>query len=173
MRFVRLLVPLAACLTLVAGGCEPRDRNEWDVDPPVAFDTVAVLIETSEGQVRIRAEIAETSAQRAHGLMERPSLPPEQGMLFMYVEPQDEESGFWMYRTRIPLDIAFLDEDGTILTILAMEPCPDVDPRGCRTYPPGVPYHSALEVNRGWFAQRGVGVGDRVVLQRFDDSALR
>lgn len=162
MRFVRLLVPLAACLTLVAGGCEPRDRTEWDVDPPVAFDTAAVLIETSEGEVRIRAEIAETSAQRAHGLMERSSLPPEQGMLFMYVEPQDEESGFWMYRTRIPLDIAFLDETGDIVAIMEMEPCESPNPRLCPIYSPGQEFVAALEVNRGAFERWGVRVGDRV-----------
>lgn len=164
-----MVVPLAACLTLVAGGCEPRDRNGWEVDPPVAFDTASVLIDTSEGPVRIRAEVAASQDQRAYGLMERSSLPPEQGMLFTYSEPQSEESGFWMYRTLIPLDIAFLDDDGRIIAIMEMEPCEAPNPRLCPIYSPGQQFVAALEVNRGAFDRWGVGLGDRV---RLDDGAL-
>jgi len=161
VRIVRMVVPLAACLTLVAGGCE-RDRNAWEVDPPVAFDTAAVLIHTSAGEVRIRAEIAESQDQRAYGLMERPSLPPEQGMLFRYTDPQPDDAGFWMYRTLIPLDIAFLDDDGQIIAIMEMEPCESPNPRLCPIYSPGEEFVAALEVNRGAFARWGVRVGDRV-----------
>jgi uncharacterized protein len=160
------IAPLAAaCVLGGMGGCE-RDRERWAVDSPVAFDTAWAAIESAAGDelVRIRVELAATADQRAYGLMERPSLPPEQGMLFTYASPQPPESGFWMYRTLIPLEIAFLDGEGGILAILEMEPCEATTPRLCPIYSPGMPYVSALEVNRGFFGRFGVGVGDRVRL---------
>ncbi len=165
LKIIRTIVPLAGALLLVAGGCEPRDRDVWEVDPPLAFDTAAVVIETADGQVRIRAEIAESHDQRAYGLMERPSLPAEQGMLFTYTSPQPPGSGFWMFRTLIPLDIAFIDGDGRIVAIMEMQPCESTNPRLCPIYGPGLEYEAALEVNRGAFGQWGVRVGDRVHLE--------
>jgi len=88
--------------------------------------------------------------------MFRKSLPEDQGLLFLF--PQATGSPFWMKNTLIPLSIAFADQNGKILRILDMEPCPK-DP--CPTYYPGVAYRQALEVNRGWFARHGVKEGDR------------
>jgi uncharacterized protein len=167
-RFGRGIAAPAVVLLLAACPGDPAPYTS-----PITFGEGLVRVETDADTFRMRVELAEREEQRAYGLMERTALDADAGMLFLYPDEQPGSSGFWMYRTRIPLDIAFLAEDGTILTILAMEPCPDVDPRGCRSYPPGVPYYSALEVNRGWFAQRGVGVGDRVILQRQNDSAVR
>jgi uncharacterized protein len=165
------ILPIAGLWVLAGmGGCEPREQNAWSMDPPVAFDTVDVVIETAAGEVRLRAELAETHDQRAYGLMERPSLPPEQGMFFTYPGPQAPTSGFWMYRTLIPLDIAFLDDDGEIVAILEMEPCESPNPQLCPIYSPGVPYVAALEVNRGFFGRWGVAVGDRVRVIRDDDA---
>jgi uncharacterized protein len=147
---------------LLAAGCEARDREEWTIDPPVAFDTATVIIETEAAEIAITAELAETRDQRAYGMMERPSLPPQQGMLFTYSDRQDGRSGFWMFRTLIPLDIAFLDEDGRIVAIEQMEPCEAANPNLCPIYSPGVPYVAALEVNRGFFDRHGIGIGDRV-----------
>jgi uncharacterized protein len=159
------IVPLAVLL-VVGGmsGCE-RDRNAWGQDPPVAFDTARAVIETRDQEVPLTVEVAATGDQRAYGLMERSSLPDGHGMLFTYTSPQEPGSGFWMYRTLIPLDIAFLDEDGRIVSILHMEPCESPNPRLCPIYSPGLPYVAALEVNRGFFGRWGIGLGDRVRLQ--------
>jgi uncharacterized protein len=158
-------VALAALLGLVGvTGCDSRDQPDWETDPPVAFDTADVVIETADGRVRMTAEVAATRDQRAYGLMERPSLPAEHGMLFTYSQPQDPQAGFWMYRTLIPLDIAFLDEAGEIQVILEMEPCESPNPRLCPIYAPGVPWTAALEANRGFFGRHGIDVGDRVRL---------
>jgi uncharacterized protein len=158
---------LAACAvlgTVVGAGCESQTRDRIAVDPPVSFDTAAVVIETARGEVRITVEVADTDHQRAYGLMERTSLPTDHGMLFTYPAPQAPESGFWMYRTLIPLEIMFLDEAGTIVAVEQMDPCESPDPRLCPIYSPGVPYVAALEVNRGFLSRRGVGLGDRVRL---------
>lgn len=123
-------------------------------------------IETGDDTVRIPIEIAETEAQRAFGLMRRPSLPADAGMLFVYPQEQPPEGSFWMFNTLIPLDIAFIGADGTIGSIVPMEPCTSPYPQWCPGYTAGVPFRSALEVNRGYFARQGIEVGDRVVLER-------
>jgi uncharacterized protein len=134
----------------------------------VRFDTATAFLHSDEAVHELRVEIAERGDQRAFGLMDRDELDDDAGMIFLYDEMQPGNSGFWMYRTRIPLDIAFLDGAGRIVAILQMEPCLSPDEARCQAmaagYAPGTPYFGALEVNRGYFASRGIGVGDRVVL---------
>lgn len=119
-----------------------------------------VLIETASGEFEVPVEVADTPEEREVGLMNRESLPADAGMIFLFEE--DTASGFWMKNTLIPLSIAFADADGTIVSILDMEPC-EADP--CEIYDPGVPYRSALEVNQGAFADWGVQEGDRLTLE--------
>jgi uncharacterized protein len=147
-------------LLLILAACPGPEANQA---PALSFDTATVRVETARDTFLVRVEIAEQDAQRALGLMERQHLADDQGMLFVYRTEQPATAGFWMYRTRIPLDIAFLDGDGQIVALLAMEPCESPDPRWCPSYDPGVPYRAALEVNQGWFSARGAGLGDRIV----------
>jgi uncharacterized protein len=157
------------CAATLLAGCDAAGRSEAGPpgrEPAVAFDVGAVTIRTASDTLRLRVEIAEREDQRSHGLMERAELPDDAGMIFLYSEPQPETAGFWMFRTLIPLDIAFVDDDGRIVAILEMQPCQSPNPRVCRIYSPGVGYASALEVNRGFFARHGIGVGDHVTLER-------
>jgi hypothetical protein len=153
------LLPALAVL-LAAAGC--ADGEEVPAEPVVAFDTTRVRVVTDADTIPLTVELAETDAQRRYGLMERAELPADAGMLFVYPEPQDSTRGFWMYRTLIPLDVAFLNGDGRIVAIRTMQPCPSPNPRVCRVYSPGVPFRAGLEMNAGWFEAHGVDVGDRV-----------
>ena len=147
---MRLALTAALCaLALAACG---GGKGE-DVGP-------RVLIETGEGEVAVDVEVADSDDERAVGLMNRESLPEDAGMIFVFSEDQD--GGFWMKDTLVPLSIAFADADGRILRILDMEPC-EADP--CRIYDPAVSYRSALEVNRGAFSEWGVEEGDRLTLE--------
>lgn len=148
------VLALLGCTTAAAGG-ELTD---------VSGDSASLCIRTSSGAVPVDVEIARTFTQRAAGLSERDALAPRSGMLFVYRRLRPADSGFWMYRTRIPLDIAYLGPAGQIRAIRHMVPCPGDDPGRCRVYRAGVEYHSALEVNGGFFARQGVQVGDRVVV---------
>ncbi len=118
--------------------------------------------ETQEGPLRnevlvifgadtVRAEIARTPAERARGLMERDTLPPGRGMLFVF-EDQGIRS-FWMGNTYIALDIAFIDTDLRIVDIQAMEPLTT------NSHTSRFPAMFALEVQQGWFEEHGIGVG--------------
>ena len=131
---------------------------------PVAFDTARVSVVGNGDTTRLLVEVAESEEQRGFGLMVRPELEAGSGMIFLYDSIQPDTAGFWMWRTRMPLDIAFLDSAGTIVAIRQMTPCESPYAADCPTYEPGEPYLSALEMNRGWFEEHGIGVGDRVIL---------
>jgi uncharacterized protein len=154
---------LAAAGILLLGAC---GRGEQPIPAPVSFDTTVAWVHAPTGDsVRLLVEVAETEAQRRRGLMERPSLDSASGMVFLFDREQPAENGFWMWQTLIPLDIAYIDADGAIVRVLTMEPCASqFNPGACPSYPPGVAYHSTLEVNRGWFASHGLGEGARVTI---------
>lgn len=138
------------------------------VAPVSALEREEILLHGQDRSYRIEAEIARTVQQRARGLMGRERLDENAGMLFVYAQEQPAEGAFWMYRTLIPLDIAFLGSDGEIRAIRTMSPCESERSSQCPIYIAGVPYHAALEVNAGYFARRGIDVGDTLELPAFD-----
>lgn len=131
---------------------------------PIDFDTARVSVVGDGDTSRLRVEVARTEEQRGFGLMVRPELDTGSGMLFVYDSVQPSDAGFWMWRTRMPLDIAYMDSTGRIVSIRQMAPCESPYAEDCPQYSPGSGYRSALEVNQGWFAEHGFGVGDRVVV---------
>jgi uncharacterized protein len=157
---------LLAGLVLGVGACGDSEEAAAPaaVPPPVTWEREEIRVLTAADTLPIQVEIAENDEQRAYGLMNRNSLPASSGMLFVYDQPQPAEGSFWMFNTRIPLDIAFLDADGSIVSIRQMEPCASPYPQWCPSYESGAPFQYALEMNLGWFEQNRVGVGDRVVL---------
>lgn len=149
---------------VVLAACEREEPMAEPVDLSVEFGHGTALLITDEDTLHLDVEVAESEAQRRLGLMQRISLAPDSGMIFLFPEPQPAEGVFWMYNTLIPLSIAFLDEEGRIGSIRHMEPCTSPFPQYCPNYAAGVPFTSALEVNRGYFEEHGVEIGDRVVL---------
>ena len=128
------------------------------VDP---LDETVVTISPRAGEeLQVAAKVAVTAAERQRGLMQVAVLPDGVGMLFVFDE--DRTGGFWMRDTLVPLDIAYIASDGTIVTILSMEPCLADDPVDCEVYTPAGPYRTALEVPQGWFARAGVSEGAEV-----------
>lgn len=103
------------------------------------------------GMHRVNTELAVTADERALGLMGRPSMPELHGMLFVFDRPGVQ--CFWMRNTLIPLSIAFLRDDGSIVNIEHMQPLKDDS--HCSTEP----VRLALEVNQGWFAKRNISAG--------------
>lgn len=167
----RAFAPLLLGVFLILG-CQPSEPGKGSVtreDPVVPLNTGMVRVETHQDTFGLSVEIAETPEQRAIGLMERQALPEDEGMLFLFPEEQPDSAAFYMFRTLIPLSIAFLDSAGRIVSILDMEPCDRPVAAWCDRYPPGMPYHAALEVNQGLFGARGVGLGDRIVLEAIDE----
>ena len=112
------------------------------------------VVELTAGMHRIHAELADTFPARMQGLMHRKSLAPNAGMLFVF-----DESAIhcmWMKNTLIPLSVAFIDDFGAIINIIDMQPH---DERSrCATQPA----RYALEMERGWFAKRGIKSGTKL-----------
>lgn len=123
--------------------------------PRLGPDGTPIRVERiTVGGVPISVEIADTRGLREQGLMNRDSLPADYGMLFVY--PDELIRSFWMRNTRIPLDIAFIDRNGSIINVEQMQPQTDEN-----TLSAG-PAMYALEMNLGWFEANGVGPGDRL-----------
>jgi hypothetical protein len=74
-------------------------------------------LHTAKGVKVISVEITETQEEKMKGLMYRPSLPDNQGMIFAYDPPR--EITMWMRNTYIPLDMVFIRPDGVIHRIEA------------------------------------------------------
>ena len=102
----------------------------------------------------IHAEVAQTEETRRTGLMHRESMKPNEGMLFVFEAP--DQRCFWMKNTLIPLSIAFIDDDGTIGNIA------DMAPQSTDTHCSKGAVRYALEMNQGWFAERGITAGTRI-----------
>jgi uncharacterized membrane protein (UPF0127 family) len=113
---------------------------------------------SSSREVRVRVELADDDFERARGLMYRTALAKDRGMLFIFDEEQ--KLSFWMKNTLIPLSIAFMDSEGRIVDIQDMKALDDDPPH----YVSADPARYALEVNQGFFVERGVKVGDRADL---------
>lgn len=111
-------------------------------------------VQISAGMHNIVAEVASTAAQRSTGMMMRTEMAAHEGMLFVFEQPSPQ--CFWMRNTLLPLSIAFIADDGTIVNLADMQP--KSDDSHCSKQP--VRY--ALEMNQGWFAKRGIKAGFRL-----------
>ncbi len=103
---------------------------------------------------KINVEVADTDQKRSMGLMFRKTLDENDGMLFKFKKP--DRLSFWMQNTYLPLDIAFLDNDGRIMQISEMYPL------STRMVSSDQKCQFALEVNKGWFSRNGIRVGDKI-----------
>lgn len=112
------------------------------------------VTELQLGNNKVQAEIAATIGSRASGLMHRKELLPNHGMLFVFQELAAH--CFWMKNTPLPLSIAFINEDGTILNMA------DMQANTLDSHCPVAPVRYALEMKQGWFKQHQVDVGQTV-----------
>ncbi|MEO6024650.1 MAG: DUF192 domain-containing protein [Burkholderiales bacterium] len=106
------------------------------------------------GVQHVDAEVARTPGERSQGLMFRQKLKENEGMLFVYPEP--EVTGMWMKNTLIPLSVAFIDADGVIVNIEEMEP------HTLDAHMATAPVKYSLEMNAGWFKKRHLGPGTKI-----------
>lgn len=151
-RVAIALVPVA----LIASAC----LQHAQVNPSADLPSARASFTTDRADVRTGSLfVADSSEERARGLMGVDHLAADGGMVFVF---DGEEAGsFWMKDTLIPLSIGFWGADGRLVDILEMEPC-TADP--CPRYAPRAPYTHALEMNAHWYQDRGIEIGDRVEL---------
>ena len=122
--------------------------------PQLAFAQQLPRTELTAGVHLIRAEVADNFVTRMQGLMHRPSLGANEGMLFIF-----DEAGIqcmWMKNTLIPLSVAYIADDGTIVNV------EDMKPHSEDSHCAKKPVRFALEMNAGWFASKGLRPGAKL-----------
>ena len=111
-------------------------------------------IRLNAGIHNIQAEVAQSPDERSTGLMFRKEMGTNEGMLFAFEQPAQQ--CFWMKNTLLPLSIAFIADDGSIVNIDHMKP--QTLESHCSTQP----VRFVLEMNEGWFDKRGIKPGAKL-----------
>lgn len=137
------LLPIAALIVSLAA-------LSGNAMAEVSFTRTALYI----GMYRINVEVADDNAERQQGLMFRKSMPGNAGMLFVF--PVAQPHCFWMKNTPLPLSIAFIDDAGHIINI------EDMKPQTENSHCAAKPARYALEMNKGWFKEKGFKAGAKV-----------
>ncbi|MDP3798388.1 MAG: DUF192 domain-containing protein [Polaromonas sp.] len=106
------------------------------------------------GMHKIDAQVASTPQQRQIGLMYRTTMPQHEGMIFVFEQPSQQ--CFWMKNTLLPLTAAFVADDGTIVNLA------DMKPQTTESHCSAQPVRYVLEMNKGWFAKKGIKAGTRL-----------
>ena len=119
-----------------------------------------LTIDTGEARYRFIVEVADDNHERAHGLMFREHVPPNEGMLFDF--GTDFERAFWMKNTLVSLDMIFIRSDGTIHRIAS-----NTVPLSEAPVPSFGPVAAVLELAAGTAARLGIEAGDTVRHQIF------
>jgi uncharacterized membrane protein (UPF0127 family) len=182
--FVALAVVVAAGCGLSSDGAGPAASSTTAPAPPSVagdgdvpgtvpaggrgrldgFGEITVTVVGPDGRTHdVCLLLAESPAQHERGLMyvEDAALGGYDGMIFRY--ERDDSGAFWMRHTRLPLSIAWIRADGSLVSSTDMAPCPD-RAATCPTYPPGGPYRYAIEVPAGRLDDLGIVEGSRVTL---------
>jgi uncharacterized membrane protein (UPF0127 family) len=141
------------CLLLwqlnLLGGCD--DRSSADGPQP---QTGLPVVQVEVGSRNFNLEVADNDKSRETGLMFRDSMADDHGMIFVFAD--EELRQFYMANTRIPLDIAFIDGAGKVVSVKTMLPL------DLRITSSDQPAKYAIEMNAGAAAAVGLKVGDIV-----------
>jgi len=138
--------PAVVALILLLGSCGCDSSSS----APQTLRTTKMQI----GSKSFTLEVADTAETAEFGLMKRDSMPADHGMIFVF--RADEPRSFWMKNTRIPLDIAYVRSDGTVVSMHQMQPY------DLRPTPSDGPAKYAIELSWGTLANTGVHVGDKL-----------
>ena len=118
-------------------------------------------LDLSAGMHRIDAQVARSLPERQTGLMYRQEMPAHEGMLFVFEEPAIQ--CFWMKNTPLPLSAAFVADDGRIIDLI------DMQAQSTDSHCSSQRVRYVLEMNQGWFAQKGIKAGAKLRGQPFSD----
>ncbi len=146
---VHLLMLIFPLLLLLFCRCHEAASTH---DPPAPSGSTTPFAVIKDETLFV--EISSTPKDRTLGLMFRDTLPEMTGMLFIF--EFEARHSFWMKNTTIPLSIAFINSNHTIVDIQ------DMAPLSLKEHTPRFPCLFALEVNQHWFKKHGIGIGDSV-----------
>ena len=147
------------CVAIILAACGGDDETTPTPLPSDPGGLTRISFVSADGEkIDLLVEVADSPNERSVGLMLRESLPEDQGMLFVF--EQDGQHPFYMRNTLVPLSIAFIKSDGSIVEIEDMEPQTEELHSGPE------PYLYTVEANQGWFARNGIAAGSEVRITR-------
>jgi hypothetical protein len=151
----RLAAAVLACAALLAAPvwAEDSGADPTHAQPLLRMEPLEIV--TSRGAYHFKVEIADTDRRQQVGLMYRPALPADRGMLFEFTRPQEVD--FWMKHCPVPLDMLFIEADGTILSIAR-----NTTPFSESGIDSGGVIVGVLELRGGRAAEIGANPGDQV-----------
>lgn len=150
-RFLSPSLLSGLAVVVLLSGCASNE-------PPIGPDgepMQPLTIVTTSGEHDFWVEIADDDEERQRGLMFRPPLADDRGMLFQF--PTAGEQGFWMKNTPSSLDIIYIAPDGKIVSIAKY-----TTPQSEQTYPSRGAANGVLELNAGRADAIGAKPGDVV-----------
>ena len=153
-------IPALALILVLAAAPGASAAGPSAGSAPLACDPATITILTGEGKARFDLEIADDPAEQARGLMFRPELAEQSGMLFVYDPPR--RARFWMRNTMIPLDMVFIDDAGRVESVVTRR-----DTYSERVSESQGDVRAVLEINAGRAAELGIGPGDQAVHPAF------
>ncbi len=124
---------------------------------PVVFEKQKIQLVQNKKVKALIVDLASTAKEHEYGMMNRTKLAPDEGMLFVFANPEVRE--FWMKNTLVDLDIAYIDQNKKIIDIQTMKAVTSVLQTQLATYPSKGPAQFALEVKAGWFKKNKISVG--------------
>jgi uncharacterized protein len=148
-------------LQLAVAGCDAGKTTDAVTDSKTVFDHFTVNV----GGHPASLQVAVLQQEQERGLMQRPDLAPNEGMIFVNEKPR--QLGIWMHNTPEPLDLGYLTSDGVIAETYALLP---LDERTVASH--GTDIQFALEMPKGWFNANGVHAGSAIDMAAFS-AALR
>ena len=144
---------LFVALIYAAGVLNAKAQSRFS---PASAEFQTFSIQSAQGEHRFQVETATSPDARSKGLMDRVSLPPNQGMLFVYQPAR--QINMWMKDTLIPLDMVFFGPGGKIIRIET-----NTEPLSLRNIGSGGASRAVLEINAGLTEQLGIKVGDQAL----------
>jgi uncharacterized protein len=147
MSMIRRFLTVFALVGALAGAAVAQQN-------PVGPTTPLTIVSGTTTH-NFQVELADTPEKSELGLMNRTSMEKDHGMIFDFGEPRDVS--MWMKNTLIPLDMLFIDTDGTVLAIAQ-----NARPGSLRLIGSGFPIKSVLELNGGVAKELGLKPGDKV-----------
>jgi uncharacterized membrane protein (UPF0127 family) len=152
-RRLRAVAALAALA--VTAACRSGSAGDGSRAAAGPAGAPRVVLDSPSGRsAAVTVEVVRAPAELERGLMFRERLAPDAGMLFVF--PGTAVHTFWMKNTLIPLSVAFIADDGTVVNIDEMKP-QTLNPH-CSTQP----VRFVREMNTGWFSKKGVKAGSKL-----------
>ena len=160
----RHVLALLALTPLAARPGTARAQDKEPTGPQPELPKEQLIITTSDGAKHVfQVEMALKPEQQITGLMFRTSVPADGGMLFDWGSPRDSQ--MWMKNTLVPLDMVFINQDGTIRAIAE-----DTVPQSLAVIDSRGPVRATLELAAGTTARLNIRVGDKVMQRIFGNA---